>query len=152
VPRLYHSVALLLPDGRVVAAGSNPFGGQSVAWEPADPQEEMRLEVFSPPYLFKGPRPSIGAVPTEWGYGKTITVKSTQATSIRWASLIRNGITTHSFDCGQRLVDLAIVSQTKTQLKVQVTHEPGIAPPGWYMLFLTDTNGIPSIAKWIHLA
>ncbi len=49
VPRLYHSVALLLPDGRVVAAGSNPFGGQSVAWEPADPQEEMRLEVFSPP-------------------------------------------------------------------------------------------------------
>jgi Domain of unknown function (DUF1929) len=151
VPRLYHSVALLLPDGRVVAAGSNPYGGQSVPWEPADPQEEMRLEVFSPPYLFKGPRPIIGAVPTEWKYGETITIKSAQATSIRWANLIRNGVTTHSFDCGQCLVDLPMVSQTRTQIKAQVTDEPGIAPPGWYMLFLTDTDGIPSVAKWIHL-
>jgi Domain of unknown function (DUF1929) len=151
VPRLYHSVALLLPDGRVVAAGSNPYGGQSVPWEPADPQEEMRLEVFSPPYLFKGPRPIIGTVPTEWKYGETITVRSAQATSIRWASLIRNGVTTHSFDCGQCLVDLPMISQTRTQINVQVTDEPGIAPPGWYMLFLADTNGIPSVAKWIHL-
>ncbi|WP_411725389.1 galactose oxidase-like domain-containing protein [Methyloglobulus sp.] len=151
VPRLYHSVALLLPDGRVVAAGSNPNGGQSVAWEPADPEEELRLEVFSPPYLFKGQRPSIGAVTTEWGYGQTITISSPQTGAIRWVSLIRNGITTHSFDCGQRLVDLDIVSQTSGKIKVQVTNEPGIAPPGWYMLFLTDTNGIPSVAKWIHL-
>jgi Domain of unknown function (DUF1929) len=152
VPRLYHSVALLLPDGRVVAAGGNPYGGQSVPWKPADPQEEMRLEVFSPPYLFKGPRPTIGAVPGEWQYGNIITIKTAQAQSIRWASLIQSGLTTHSFDCGQRLVDLPMVAQTRAQIKVQLSAEPGIAPPGWYMLFLTDTNGIPSIAKWIHLA
>ena len=56
VPRLYHSTALLLPDGRVVAAGSNPEGGHSVAWgRPPDPDEELRLEIFSPPYLFAVP-------------------------------------------------------------------------------------------------
>ena len=151
VPRLYHSVALLLPDGRVVAAGSNPNGGQSIPWIPADPEEEMRLEVFSPPYLFKGPRPVIGAVPAEWHYGDNISIRTAQAQTIRWASLIQGGVTTHSFDCGQRLVDLPLTAQTIALIKVQVTNEPGIAPPGWYMLFLTDTDGIPSVAKWIHL-
>ncbi len=106
VPRLYHSTALLLPDGRVVAAGGNPEGGNSVTWEPPDPEEEMRLEVFNPPYLFKGPRPVIGDVPIEWAYGQTVAIESQQAGNIRWASLVKNGVTTHSFDGGQRLVDL----------------------------------------------
>ena len=57
VPRLYHSTALLLPDARVVAAGGNPEGGASVTWLPPDPNQEMRLEVFSPPYLFRGTAP-----------------------------------------------------------------------------------------------
>lgn len=151
VPRLYHSTALLLPDGRVVAAGGNPEGGHSVTWEPPDPEEELRLEVFSPPYLFKGPRPVIGVVPTEWKYGQTIVIASPQAGNIRWASLIKNGVTTHSFDSGQRLVDLDILSQRAGLISAKVTNEPNIAPPGWYMLFLVDVNGVPSISKWVHL-
>ncbi|MEV0635246.1 hypothetical protein AB0I77_09825 [Streptomyces sp. NPDC050619] len=63
VPRQYHSTAVLLPDGRVVAAGGNPEGGTSITWEPPDPNEEMRLEVFSPPCLFRGRRPAIASVP-----------------------------------------------------------------------------------------
>ena len=94
VPRLYHSTALLLPDGRVVAAGGNPEGGHSVKWEPPDPEEEMRLEVFSPPYLFRGPRPTIASVPTEWSYGQTLTIQSPQAAAVKWVSLIKNGVTT----------------------------------------------------------
>ena len=64
VPRLYHSTALLLPDGRVVAAGGNPEGGTHVVWD-QDPEEEMRLDVFSPPYLFKGARPTIASAPDQ---------------------------------------------------------------------------------------
>lgn len=151
VPRLYHSTAVLLPDGRVVAAGGNPDGGQSVTWEPPDPEEEMRLEVFSPPYLFKGPRPVINDVQTEWKYGQTIAIQSPQAGNIRWASLVKNGVTTHAFDNGQRLVDLDIVSQGGGSIQAVVTQNSNIAPPGWYMLFVIDNNGVPSVATWIHL-
>ena len=151
VPRLYHSTALLLPDGRVVAAGGNPEGGQSVPWVPPDPKEEMRLEIFSPPYMFKGPRPTITGMAGNWRYGQTITISSPQAGTIQWVTLIKNGVTTHSFDSGQRLVDLAIVSQADNSIQATITDEPNIAPPGWYMLFLVDDQGIPSVAEWIHL-
>jgi hypothetical protein len=152
IPRMYHSIALLLPDGRVVAAGGNPDRGTKVEWQPPDPNEELRMEVFSPPYLFAGPRPEISGAPTEWKYGQTVAIQSPQAGDIRWASLIKNGVTTHSFNTGQRLVDLVIVEQKNGVLQVRVTTEKNIAPPGWYMLFLTNNGGVPSEAKWIHLA
>jgi hypothetical protein len=151
VPRMYHSIALLLPDGRVIAAGSNPQGGNQVAWLPPDPNEELRMELYSPPYLFKGPRPLIDAAPVEWKYGATVIIQSQQSETIRWISLIKSGVTTHSFNNGQRLVDLSIISQEPGMIKATVTDKPAVAPPGWYMLFITDTNGIPSVAHWVHL-
>jgi hypothetical protein len=151
VPRLYHSTALLLTDGRVVAAGGNPEGGAQVAWEPPAPQEEMRLEVFSPPYLFRGPRPQIEDAPGTATYGQTITITTPQAGTIRWASLVKNGVTTHSFDSGQRLVDLTITSQANSTLQATVPTNPNLTPPGWYMLFLVDQHAIPSIASWIQI-
>jgi len=70
VVRLYHSVALLLPDGRVVTTcGNPPPYGHQVARQPPQANEEMQIEVYSPPYLFRGPRPTIGHVQTEWHYG-----------------------------------------------------------------------------------
>ncbi|MEY2932477.1 MAG: hypothetical protein RL033_3226 [Pseudomonadota bacterium] len=151
VPRLYHSTALLLPDGRVVTAGSNPEAGTHVAWN-QDPQEEMRLEVFSPPYLFKGARPTITSAPVEWRYGQKLAIESPQAGGLRWASLIRNCVTTHSYDGSQRLVDLDIVNQAGGTVNVKVTDNPNLAPPGWYMLFLVNSRGVPSVASWIHLS
>jgi len=152
ITRLYHSVALLLPDARVLAAGGNPppFGHQ-VPWEPPDHNEEMRLDVYSPPYLFKGSRPVIEAAPAEWAYGDTVSIETPAAGALKWASLVRNGVATHSFNTNQRLVDLPIASQGGGVVEVEVTGEPNVAPPGWYMLFLVDDQGIPSAAKWIHL-
>lgn len=151
VPRLYHSTALLLPDGRVVAAGGNPEGGHSVKWDPPDPEEEMRLEVYSPPYLFRGPRPTIGTVDPEWNYGQQLTVPTPQAAQIRWAHLVKGGVTTHSFDCEQRLVDLPIVSRNAASLHLAVPGSPNLSPPGWYMLFIVNTEGVPSVATWVHM-
>ena len=151
VPRLYHSTAILLPDATVVAAGGNPEGGTHVQWD-EDPEEEMRLEVFSPPYLFRGPRPTISDAPALCTYGQVVQIKSPQSANIRWASLIRNCVTTHSFDGSQRLVDLDISSRTGGVVAAQVPQNRNLAPPGWYMLFLVDNNGVPSVASWIRLA
>ena len=150
VPRLYHSTALLLPDATVVTAGSNPDGGSHVIWDD-DPNEEMRLEVFSPPYLFRGPRPVISTAPAQCNYGQSIQIKSPQSANIRWASLMRNCVTTHSYDGSQRLVDLDVTSLANGTVTATVPQNRNLAPPGWYMLFLVDNNGVPSVASWIRL-
>jgi hypothetical protein len=154
VPRMYHSVALLLPDARVVTACGNPRRGTHVEWGLDGENEEMRMEIFSPPYLApeRGPRPRIGAAPTEWRYGQTVTIATPDAATLRDVSLIRPGATTHSFDTSQRLVELPITARENAGVSVEITGEPNIAPPGWYMLFITNTKGVPSVAKWVHLA
>jgi hypothetical protein len=152
VVRLYHSVALLLPDGRVITAcGNPPPYGNKAPWEPPQPNEEMRIEVYRPPYLFRGARPDIAAAPQQWGYGEAVSVQSPQAGRLMWAQLISPGSTTHAFDCHQRLVDLPITAQGGGQLQVTTPAGPGLAPPGWYMLTVVDQDRVPSVAHWVHL-
>jgi FtsP/CotA-like multicopper oxidase with cupredoxin domain len=141
VSRLYHSVALLLPDGRVATAGSNPDRGD----------DELRLELYHPPYLFRGTRPLIESAPTEVEYGDTMEIRTPSAASIRWAHLIRPMAVTHSDDTSQRLIDLPITCRDTCSLTVDVTDNPDLAPPGWYMLFLVDDCGVPSEAVWVRV-
>jgi hypothetical protein len=152
VIRMYHSVALLLPDGRVATTSGNPPPyGHLVPWQPPQPNEEMRIEVYSPPYLFAGARASVGQVATEWQYGAAVDVNTAQAADIMWAELIRSGVTTHAFDNSQRLVDLPIANRGAGAITVESPATPTLAPPGWYMLFLVDRNRVPSVGSWIHL-
>jgi hypothetical protein len=141
VARMYHSIALLLPDGRVLAAGSNPNRRD----------DELRLEIFHPPYLFRGPRPFIESAPTEILYGSTVTIHTPQAHEVKWVELIRPMATTHSCEPGQRVVDMPFEIGGFCHIHAQVTAEQDIAPPGWYMLFLVNHAGVPSVATWVHL-
>ncbi|MEV8553002.1 galactose oxidase early set domain-containing protein [Streptomyces glaucescens] len=135
----YHSSAFLLPDGRVMATGDNPGNG---SWN-------HNVSVYTPPYLFKGPRPTITSViDTEWTYGDTQRI--TVDRPIAKAELIRPAAVTHSSDPNQRFVDLPL-SVDGNNVDLNVTSNPNLAPPGWYMLFAVDANGVPSVAKWVHL-
>ncbi len=113
--------------------------------------EELRLEIYYPSYLYRGARPVITNVAQEVAYGATIKVQTVQANAIQWVSLIRAGATTHSNDTEQRLVDLTFLVSAADTLDVTITNDPNLAPPGWYMLFITDQKGVPSVAKWVHL-
>jgi len=141
VPRLYHSVALLLPDGRVLTAGSNPHRTD----------DELRLELYHPPYLFRGPRPSIDYVAARWTYSGSSDLRTPESKSIKWVHLIRPMATTHSLDTEQRLVELRFHRHDGCRLSVEAPTEATLAPPGWYMLFIVDHHGVPSVAKWVHL-
>ncbi|MFJ8333649.1 galactose oxidase-like domain-containing protein [Streptomyces sp. NPDC094437] len=137
--RGYHSSAFLLPDGRVMTTGDNPGNG---SWN-------HNVSLYTPPYLLKGPRPQITSlIDTEWTYGDTqrITVNR----PIAKAELIRPAAVTHSSDPNQRFVDLPL-SVDGDNVDLNVTSNPNLAPPGWYMLFAVDAGGIPSLAKWVHL-
>ncbi|MGW7409225.1 galactose oxidase-like domain-containing protein [Streptomyces sp. NPDC054833] len=137
--RGYHSSAFLLPDGRVMATGDNPGNG---SWN-------HNVSIYTPPYLYKGTRPTITSVINqEWKYGDTQRI--TVDRPIAKAELIRPAAVTHSSDPNQRFVDLPLAVDGNN-VDLNVTSNPNLAPPGWYMLFAVDANGVPSVAKWVHL-
>ena len=142
IPRLYHSTALLLPDGRVLTAGSGDDG-------PA--VNQLQAEIFSPPYLFKGARPTITGAPDLIQYGAPFTVQTADAATIGSVALIRPGAVTHAFDEDQRFLNLSFTAASGS-LTIQAPASANLAPPGYYMLFLVNNAGVPSIAAFVHFA
>jgi hypothetical protein len=142
-PRLYHSEALLLPDGRVLIYGGGRFNGIN------EPTDQLSAEFFAPPYLFKGARPTITSAPSQLSYGQNFTVQTPDAGNIAKVSLIRFGSVTHATNMGQRFLPLSFSAATGT-LTVTAPSDANLAPPGNYMLFLVNTNGVPSVAAVVH--
>src|SRR5690349_1428955 len=154
--RLYHSTALLLPDATVMSMGSNP--GSRGLYQAA-------IEIYTPPYLFDANdhlittnRPSITSVSAQViGYAAQFSVSYTSASAISSAVLVRPGSVTHAFDMDQRLIGLCgpapqpACSAGGSTLSLTTPPNGNIAPPGYYMLFLLDSAGVPSRAAFIQL-
>src|SRR5437667_5200967 len=149
-PRLYHSVALLLPDATVWVAGGNPLRG---TYQP-------QMEIYQPAYLFtndgKGHvlpavRPAIASAPATVAYGSAFAVNTPDASSISSIALIRAGAVTHAFDMDQRMLGLSFADQGNGTLLVNAPANGDLAPPGYYLLFLVNSAGVPSVASWVQV-
>ncbi|KAG5550327.1 hypothetical protein RHGRI_015327 [Rhododendron griersonianum] len=157
IPRLYHSTANLLPDGRVLLAGSNSHYYYTYTGEYPT---ELAIEAFSPGYLAADNanfQPEVVKAPKTVRYGEYFEVVITVTTLVGGevdVNLVSAPFTTHSFSQGQRLVNLAITGPEPdgTNYKIGCTSPPSgnVAPPSYYMLFVVN-NGVPSEAHWIHL-
>ncbi|NAZ84160.1 DUF1929 domain-containing protein [Kineococcus sp. R8] len=149
VGRDYHSEALLLPDGRVLTLGSDPL--YSDAGNSVPGTFEQRLEIYTPPYLHQGgERPVIDSVPdAPVQRGTTFHVGSSDA--VTTARLVRPSAVTHVTDTEQRSVALD-VTPSAGGYDLTLAPEEGLTPSGWYMLFLLDARGVPSVARWVQVA
>jgi hypothetical protein len=145
--RMYHSVALLLPDATVATAGSNPQRG---TWD-------KHIEIYSPAYLFNADgspatRPIITSAPLRIGYNSApFTVQTPDAANIGSVVLVKPGSDTHAFDMEQRLVGLTFTASSGV-LTVNAPPNSNLAPPGYYMLFVLNRAGVPSIARFVQVS
>src|SRR5205085_3706150 len=127
---------LLLPDGRVLSAGGETGGASA--------------EIYSPPYLFKGSRPAITSLPTSIGYGRLFFVGTPNATSISQVTMIALPSTTHGFNMTQRICRPSF-SLTTGGLNVTAPSNANTTPPGYYMLFILNSTGVPSVANIVQI-
>ena len=140
IGRDYHAEAVLLPDGRVATFGSNPLKGNAF---------ETRVEVYSPPYLFRGARPVVTQAPDRIAPGAAADLAVDQAvTAVR---LVRPSAVTHLTDSEQRSVAAVIETHDDGQVRIRVPADPNLAPKGWYMLFALNALGVPSVAQWVYI-
>ena len=152
--RQYHSTALLLPDGRVLSSGGGVCGDCDEAGYLA-----KNAEVFTPPYLFKkdgsgqlAPRPTISSAPGAVNYAAPLQISTPNPASIEKMALVRLGAVTHSVNMEQRYIPLSITGRGAGTLTATGPANGNIAPPGPYMLFAIDANGVPSIARQVTVA
>jgi hypothetical protein len=138
--RAYHSTAVLLPDGRVLSAGDNG---------PA-PGGRNRIEIYSPPYLFRGARPVITSAPASTTAGQKIVVRTNAP--ISKIVLVAPTATTHATNMHQRSVQLATAPLSAGNGLRATVPTNGTLPPGPYMLFALNAANIPSVATWITIA
>ena len=145
--RLYHSISMLLPDGSVLTGGGGAPG----------PVAQVNAEIYFPPYLYKtdgsglpAARPGIVTAPTAGTWGQTIPLVMNNKNAVARMTLVRFGAVTHAFSNEQRFEDLTF-SQTGKNINVTLPAGANVAPPGFYMLFAIDANGVPSKAKILRL-
>jgi hypothetical protein len=142
--RIYHGTTLLLPDARVLSSG----GGMPAATNGG--VDEPNAQVYSPPYLFRGPRPVVESAPGLLAFGEDFDVKTPDAARIASVVLIRIASVTHSFNENQRINRL-VFTPGAGKLQVTAPSDPNLCPPGHYLLFLVDDTGVPSVAPIVQI-
>jgi Domain of unknown function (DUF1929)/Kelch motif len=148
VGRNYHSGSILLPDGRVMFFGSDSLYGDKANTKPG--KFEQRIEIYTPPYLYRGSRPSLSGGPRTIARGATGTFTSDHAASIKKVRLIRPSASTHVTDVDQRSVALDFTT-SGNRITVTVPKNRNLVTSGWYMLFVDDDQGTPSTAQWVKV-
>ncbi|MEV8511443.1 galactose oxidase-like domain-containing protein [Dactylosporangium sp. NPDC051484] len=149
VGRNYHSAAVLLPDGRVLTVGSDPLFRDRK--NTISGTFEQRLEIYTPPYLFHGPRPSIGDGPTILSAGQQATYTTGAPDDVAAVRLIRPSAATHMLNTEQRSLILDF-KPSSGAVTVTLPSSPALMPPGPYMLFVINKDGVPSDAKWVTVS
>ena len=144
--RQYHSSVVLLPDARVFASGGVD---SSLGFGPAG--NTQTAEAYSPEYLTLGARPTITTAPITAGYGATVAVDTPVAPNITSVCLIAPGAPTHHTDTHQRYIKVGFSQTTATQISIEIPSSNNVAPPGYYMLFIVDNAGVPSIGHFIQV-
>jgi len=148
-PRAYHSTAVLLPDATVAIAGNTAAYNQDTG-EPHG-IDDTSIEIFSPPYLFDGPRPLVTGVQSSFPYGGTLTIDNSGSPTIDRVIMMRPCAVTHTVDMDQRAIWLVTGPGSNAGLlSITFPTDTSLAPPGPYMLFFL-AKGIPSVASWIFL-
>jgi hypothetical protein len=148
IDRAYHSTAVLLPDGRVLSAGDD----NAYVWgKPFEGADHNSGEIYSPPYLYRGTRPRITSAPNGTLYGSGFHVNTADVfPGQAHAVLIPPAAVTHATNPNPRIVPLQS-SATGSGLDLTAPANANIAPRGWYMLFVVNSSGVPSVASWIHV-
>jgi hypothetical protein len=146
IPRVYHSVALLMPDARVLVGGGGEGGNGT---------DEPNIEMFSPPYLFNSDgslatRPQITSAPDAVAYGASFQVASPDAANVTSVVWIKTGAVTHAFNVTQRYIPVGF-SAGAGSLTVTAPADPNVAPPGHYLLFILNARGVPSVARIVQI-
>ncbi|MEU7133519.1 kelch motif-containing protein [Streptomyces sp. NPDC046261] len=149
VGRDYHSEALLLPDGRIAVFGSNPLFADKEGTRMGT--FEQRIEVYTPPYLYRDRRPALRTGPLEAVRGEPLTLTGTDRREVAAVRLMRPSAVTHATDVEQRSVALAFGATRGGAVTVDIPQDPSLVPAGWYMIFLVDRAGTPSRAAWVHV-
>jgi hypothetical protein len=144
IPRLYHSMALLLPDGSVLVGGGGAPG----------PLTNLNAEIYYPPYLYApdgtfAARPTIDSAPGSLNIGDTFAMSVT-ASAVARVTLVKTGAVTHSFNMDQRFLELPFTASGGT-LSVLAPTSATAATPGYYLLFVIDNNGVPSVGQIIKI-
>ena len=149
VGRDYHAEGLLLPDGRILTLGGNPLFGDKYDTKPQI--FHKRISIYSPPYLYHGTRPRLTGGPSQLQRGQTGTFTTPDPGSIVKARLMHPSSVTHVTDVQQRSIALTIKHEHGA-VALTIPTGTGLVPSGWYMLFVDNGRGVPSVAKWVKIS
>jgi hypothetical protein len=143
--RLYHSIALLLPNAALLVGGG---GGQT------GPEDNYDAEIYYPPYLLTGSgavasRPTVSNAPQAITLGRPFTLSVNRA--VARVTLVRTGSVTHGFNMDQRFLELPFTAPTANSLSITPPSSVNVAPPGSYLLFVIDQSGVPSLGRIVRL-
>ncbi|WP_217166813.1 kelch motif-containing protein [Streptomyces sp. AC512_CC834] len=148
VGRNYHSGSILLPDGRLMFFGSDSLYADKANTKPG--KFEQRIEIYTPPYLYRDSRPDLSGGPKTIERGESGTFTSRAAGSVKKVRLIRPSASTHVTDVDQRSIALDFKADGD-KLTVTVPQGKNLVQSGWYMMFVTNGEGTPSKAEWVHV-